>query len=132
MDRARRPGGRPSYPLEGQTGRDGGEVGGCSWGVCPEGLHIKTRERESAVMLCMPGRCSAESVKLCVAAMRKRLRKRCIMCGQWEVPDMMQCTTAWLSQSRRTLSVPLVTPIQCSQYHWVQLLPLDTVRLLCG
>ena len=43
-----RPGGRPSYPLEGQTGRDGGGVGGCSWGVCPEGLHVETKERVSS------------------------------------------------------------------------------------
>ena len=78
---------------------------GAAVGECARKACILKRERESAVMLCMPGRCCAESVKLCVAAMRKRLRKRCIMCGQWEVPDMMQCTTAWLSQSRRTLRV---------------------------
>ena len=37
-----------------------------------------------------------EGLKRCILnledkRMRKRLRKRCIMCGQWEVPDMMQC-----------------------------------------
>ena len=34
------------------------------------------RERESAIILCIPGICCAEIVKLCMAVVRKRLRRR--------------------------------------------------------
>ena len=42
----------------------GAADGACVWKAC-----MLNQERESAVRLRMPGRCCAEMVKLCVAAM---------------------------------------------------------------
>ncbi len=64
--------------------------------------------------------------KLCVATMRNRLCKRCIICGQREVPDVLQCMTVRLSQHMRTLSVAQRWPhawsastIGYSSIHWM-------------
>ena len=52
-------------------GRQGGIGVGCGAadGACVRKACMLNRERESAVRLRMPGRCCAEMVKLCVAAM---------------------------------------------------------------
>ena len=55
-------------------------------------------ESESAIMLWVPGICCAEILKLCLAARRKRLRRRDMMWGQWEVPDTKHCVMARLSR----------------------------------
>lgn len=57
-----------------------GEASGASW----RNLTICMQERESAIELDVPGMCCADTKELCVAAIRKRLRRRCMMCGRWE------------------------------------------------
>ena len=52
------------------------------WKTC-----ILKQERESVIMLCMPGMCCAE---IWLAANKNRLRRRTMMWGQWEVPELRQ------------------------------------------
>ena len=87
---------------------------------------MRKRGSESAMLLCIPGMCCAEISKLCLAAKRKRLRRRDMRWGQREVPVTMQCTTAWLSQSSRMRSVDQRSPhmyaastMGYNSFHWM-------------
>lgn len=68
------------------------------------------QERESTIELDVPGMCCADTKKLCVAAIRKRLRRRCMMCGQWEEPEVTEGTTVALSQWKQTFNVGHLMP----------------------
>ena len=48
------------------------------------------REKESAIELSTPGMCLAVMWKFCMAASSMRFRRRCMICGQWLVPEAMQ------------------------------------------
>ena len=68
----------------------------------------------------------ATNIAVCLAAKRKRLRRRDMRWGQREVPVMMQCTTAWLLQSSRIRSVDQHSPhmyaastIGYNSFHWM-------------
>ena len=51
-----------------------------------ESLHVESRERESSMELSEQGMCCADTVHV---AMRNGLRKKCVVWGQWEVPDVI-------------------------------------------
>ena len=55
----------------------------------------------SAIVLWIPGTCFEETVKLNLAAHRKKCRKRSITSDEWDVPDLKELTTASLSQRNK-------------------------------
>ena len=88
---------------------------------------IRKRERESAIAFCTPGICLAEIRKLLLAASNMRLRRRCMRCGQWEVPEVMHWTTAWLLHQSRIRNVDHSDPqtmaamtMGYSSFHWME------------
>ena len=90
--------------------RGSGTGRGDTWGASRRNSWMWKRDNASAVLLWMPGMCWAAMVKLCLAANRKMLRRRCIMCGQWEVPELTQWTIAKLSHRKRRRRVDHRSP----------------------
>ena len=62
---------------------------------------IWKRDKESAMVLWIPGTCFAEAVKLNFAAHRNKYRNKSITSSEWDVPDVKEWTIASLSQRNR-------------------------------
>ena len=78
----------------------------------------------------MSGMYCVDKVKLCVAAVRNRLQRRTMMCGQWEVLDAMHHRLV-VVQEANVEGGPEVVSGNSFQHNGVQLFPLDAVLQQC-
>ena len=60
-----------------------------------ENLHLK-QDKETAMVLWIPGTCYAEAMRLNLAAHRNKRHSRSITSDEWDMPNLKEWTTASL------------------------------------